>query len=326
MKCLQVLCSEYIIDREICQDDLTEPNKKLINNLKNYNQYNFYEELFKKDLVFPFEFYEKQYKLPYNIITIVCKNGDIDIITYFLKKYNKYPPIDCINFFLDLERYNKFNTFKHFYQLNKNINSNLIIDSQYYHLVIVNSIRHHRINFVKYIIEELQYPWNNNQQDSLYFKLLIAQYGALNIALYFINNFEDEFNQYHKNNMANIAIYCKQYKFAKYFYKTYNCSVCFDNHTTIKNAVKYNKIKFFKYCYDKCNCIEWSPDKKKLIKEIIYIAVENSNFEVIKYVLKPGDKYDVTINHVRIAEMKGQYEIAKYINDIYGLPKLFFEK
>lgn len=66
MKCLEVLCSEFIIKRNISLNDLSESSKNLIKELWYFNDNSFITNLLlRNDLEYPKEYYKKNYENKY---------------------------------------------------------------------------------------------------------------------------------------------------------------------------------------------------------------------------------------------------------------------
>ena len=138
MKCLQILCCEFVVSHGISEEGLTEYSIKILDDLEYYCKSYFYETLIKYNRL-PFHFYYKNYKFDdskllkaaikynnlevlkcikinkFNIIRyhpeyVAIKHGNIDIFIYLFKKFKLLPNFQIIH---KIIFYNRLNFLKY---------------------------------------------------------------------------------------------------------------------------------------------------------------------------------------------------------------------
>lgn len=160
MKCLQILCSEFIIDREICRKNLTKDNQKFIKELESYNVGMILEDILIKGYsIMPFKFYYKNYYKKF------IKNKGIFLLAL---EYNRFDAIDFIKNYIDLQnininyhlnisiKNNDFRKFKYCIDLLKDKK-----DYLYNYIINLNYITN--VDIIKYIYDIDKYIFINNR-------------------------------------------------------------------------------------------------------------------------------------------------------------------
>lgn len=284
MKCLQILCCEFIVSHGISEEGLTEYSIKMIDDISNYSKSYFYIDLIKKHRL-PFTFYYKNYKFDDSkLLKVAIKYNNLEVLNCIKK--NKFNIIKYHPEFIAIKHGN-IDVFIYLFKKFKLLPTNEIIRK---------IIFYNRLNFLKYLIREHNYiPISTDLS-------IACEEGNLGIVKFLFKYINPD------NNLIPLAALNGKLTIIKYLCNRGYDPTHYDN-WAVALASQTGYLNIVKFLIERYNCAANGHNNHGLIWASFY-----GHIELVKYLISKGA--DPTANNnlaIEHAIMNNHLDLTKYL-------------